>query len=147
MNPLHRIYAVTCLALLLAFSRPMHAAEGRLTAAQTDQDNWLTYGHGYANQRYSALTEIDTSNVKCLTPAWIFQTGMVGTFPTNPLVVDGVMYLTTPFNHVIALDAATGKLKWRYAHQLTQETLCCGSHNRGLAWSDGRPRTIFAPIT
>lgn len=120
------------------------ADDGRLRNAQDDPDNWLTYGHGYANQRFSTLREIDADNVTRLAPAWIHQTGVVGTFPTNPLVVDGVMFLTTPFNHVIALDAATGALKWRYAHVLAQKALCCGSHNRGLAWSDGRLFMITA---
>jgi PQQ-dependent dehydrogenase (methanol/ethanol family) len=129
--------AVT-LALLAIAGAPGRADDARLVAAQTDQADWLTYGHGYANQRYSELHDIDTGNVAHLAPAWIFQTGIVGTFPTNPLVVDGVMYLTTPFNHVIALDAATGKLKWRYTHKPSTDTLCCGSHNRGLAWGDGR---------
>ncbi len=138
MNLSPRVRALTWVALFTLIALPLKAEDKRLASAQDDQDNWLTYGHGYANQRYSALTEITTANVKHLVPAWIFQTGVVGTFPTNPLVVDGVMYLTTPFNHVIALDAASGALKWRYTHKLTQATLCCGSHNRGVAWGAGR---------
>ncbi len=131
-------------AVLACGVSPLRADETRLATAQADHDNWLTYGHGYANQRYSALTEIDTTNVKHLAPAWIAQTGIVGTFPTNPLVVDGVMYLTTPFNHVIALDAATGAQRWHYKHELRETKLCCGSHNRGLAWSEGRLFMITA---
>ncbi|MBL6750513.1 MAG: PQQ-binding-like beta-propeller repeat protein [Nevskia sp.] len=132
------------LLALLAAAAPARPDDSRVAHAERDQDNWLTYGHGFANQRYSELRQIDTSNVAHLAPAWIFQTGVVGTFPTNPLVVDGVMYLTTPFNHVIALDAATGALKWRYTHKLGTDKLCCGSHNRGLAWSDGRLFMITA---
>lgn len=134
------IAAVCALLVPLALA----AAESRLEKAASDQDNWLTYGHGYANQRYSELADIHTGNVKRLAPAWIAQTGIVGTFPTNPLVVDGVMYLTTPFNHVVALDAASGAQKWRYTHVLAEQKLCCGSHNRGLAWSDGRVFMITA---
>ena len=130
--------------LLINVARPLLADDVRLLAAHRDHDNWLTYGHGYANQRYSALDDINKANIKNLAPAWIFQTGIVGTFPTNPLVVDGVMYLTTPFNHVIALDAGTGALLWRYAHKLVEEKLCCGSHSRGLAWAEGRLFMITA---
>lgn len=123
---------------------PAGAEDARLAGAGEDADNWLTYGHGWANQRYSALAEIETGNVARLSPAWIYQTGIVGTFPTNPLVVDGVMYLTTPYNHVVALDAATGALRWRYRHELAEAKLCCGSHNRGLAWGYGRLYMVTA---
>lgn len=118
--------------------------EARLLGAHHDHDNWLTYGHGYANQRYSGLSQIDTTNVRRLVPKWIYQTGVLGTFPTSPLVADGVMYLTTPGNHVIALDAASGVLRWRYTHRMAVDTLCCGSHNRGLALGYGRLYMITA---
>ena len=129
---------------LTAIAVPLMADESRLTHAESESDNWLTYGHSFGNQRYSELKEIDTGNVARLAPAWILQTGVIGTFPTNPLVVDGVMYLTTPFNHVIALDAASGAVKWRYTHKPVTDKLCCGSHNRGLAWGDGRLFMITA---
>lgn len=141
---LQRLSAGLLAVLLLSGLPPLRAEPARLAKADTDDDSWLTYGHGYANQRYSRLAEIDTANVGRLAPAWIAQTGIIGTFPTNPLVVDGVMFLTTPFNHVIALDAATGARKWRYTHKPGEEKLCCGSHNRGLAWSDGRLFMITA---
>ncbi len=128
----------------LATGSTVHADDARLRGAQDDHDNWLTYGHGYANQRYSALAQITRENVSRLRPAWIAQTGIVGTFPTNPLVVDGVMYLTTPYNHVLALDAASGALRWRYDHQPSEDKLCCGAHNRGLAWGHGRLYMVTA---
>ena len=127
------------LVCVLAFAHfSLQADDARLAKAAADNENWLTYGHGHANQRYSAIDQITRANVSALVPAWIYQTGIVGTFPTNPLVVDGLMYLTTPFNHVVALDAATGAERWRYEHVLAQDKLCCGSHNRGLAWGYGR---------
>ncbi len=129
-------WAKACAALALIAIGPL--------AAGDEADDWLTYGNGTANQRYSTLGEINAGNVKQLVPAWIFQTGVLGTFPTNPLVVDGVMYLTTPFNHVIALDAATGALRWRYTHKLTEAELCCGSHNRGVAFDSGKLFMITA---
>ena len=118
--------------------------ETRLLQAHTDHDNWLTYGHGYANQRYSGLEQITTDNVQRLVPKWIYQTGVLGTFPTNPIVADGVMYLTTPYNHVVALDAATGAERWRYTHEMSVDTLCCGTHNRGVAIGYGRLYMVTA---
>jgi PQQ-dependent dehydrogenase (methanol/ethanol family) len=143
-QPTRVLLAYVVWSMLIVANPQVFADDARLLAAHRDQDNWLTYGHGYANQRYSELGDINIKNVRQLAPAWIYQTGIVGTFPTNPLVVDGVMYVTTPFNHVIALDAATGAQRWRYIHQLAEKTLCCGSHNRGLAWGDGRLFMITA---
>ena len=107
-------------------------------------DDWPSYGRDHTNQRYSALAQVDVTNVAGLAPAWIFQTGVVGTFPTNPLVVDGTMYITTPMNQVIALDAATGQQRWRYVHRMTTAQLCCGTHNRGVAYDHGRLFMITA---
>lgn len=118
--------------------------DARLSAAQDDAENWLTYGHGYANQRYSTLDEVNGGNVARLVPKWIYQTGILGTFPTSPIVADGVLYLTTPRNHVVALDGATGEVRWRYAHEMATKKLCCGSHNRGLAIGYGRLYMITA---
>ena len=107
------------------FSIPCVADDSRLLKAEADNDNWLTYGHGYSNQRFSSLKQINRYNVAKIKPAWIYQTGVLGTFPTNPLVVDGSMIITTPYNHVISLNSATGKEQWRYQHQLRNKKLCC----------------------
>lgn len=144
---MYRVSNARCLCagiLAMTLSASSAADDARLAGAQAVSEDWLTYGQGGANQRYSAHTQIDTSNVARLALAWIFQTGVIGTFPTNPLVADGVMFLTTPFNHVIALDAATGRTKWRYTHERAQKELCCGSHNRGVAWGHGRLYMITA---
>ena len=135
--------ALLCALSLLTFSAAA-VDDTRLLGAHEDHDNWLTYGHGYANQRYSALDQIDAGNVARLVPKWIYQTGVLGTFPTSPIVADGVMYLSTPYNHVVALDAATGKQRWRYTHEMETDKLCCGSHNRGIAWGYGRLYMITA---
>ena len=100
-------------------SRPLLALLGGcFIAAAAASDDWPSYGLDAGNQRFSTLADIETGNVGRLAPAWIFQTGVLGTFPTNPLVVNGVMYLTMPMNHVIALDAATGRQLWRYTHRM-----------------------------
>jgi glucose dehydrogenase len=138
----HRISLAAALAFLFALTLgapPLLAVDDRaLRQAGDDPANWLTYSRGYFNQRYSPLDEINRGNVRRLVPKWIYQTGLVGTFQASPLVVDGVMYVSLPYNHVVALDAATGDLLWRYNHKLTTEKLCCGPANRGLALGYGR---------
>lgn len=136
--------AMTGAVLSIGSSSAVAVEEARLLGAHHDHDNWLTYGHGYSNQRYSGLDQINTNNVQRLVPKWIYQTGVLGTFPTSPIVADGIMYLTTPYNHIVALDAATGTLRWRYTHEMAVDTLCCGTHNRGVAIGYGRLYMITA---
>jgi PQQ-dependent dehydrogenase (methanol/ethanol family) len=112
-----------------------------LTGAAKDGKNWATYGHDYWNQRWSPLTQINTENVRQLSVAWIYQTGIshLGSFETSPIVVDGVMYLTTPYNTAMAVDARTGLQLWRYEHKMsiTSPIFCCGPNNRGVAIAGG----------
>ncbi len=112
--------------------------DARLLAARGDARNWLSFGHDYSNQRYSALGQISTDNVGSLAPRWIYQTGVAAAFQATPLVVDGVMYVTTPYNHVVALDARTGAEIWRYQHVIRAKKLCCGPANRGAAVAYGK---------
>lgn len=112
--------------------------DARMKSAGADGANWILHGRDYANQRFSPLDAINAGNVKKLVPKFIYQTGVAGTFQTTPLVVDGVMFLTTPFSHVVALDAATGEEKWRYEHKRTSDKLCCGPANRGASIGYGK---------
>jgi glucose dehydrogenase len=107
-------------------------------AAARDDAGWPLHGHDYANTRYSPLAQIDTCNVTALEPAWILRTGKAAAFQTTPLVVDDTMILTTPFNDIIAVDAATGAERWRYRHDLRTRDTCCGPANRGAAVANGR---------
>ena len=69
-----------------------------------------------------------------LHPAWIFQTTVKESLETTPIVVDGVMYVTTSFNHVYAINAKTGEEYWHYKHKMGPiTTYCCGPNNRGVA--------------
>ena len=70
--------------------------------------DWTVYGADLSNTRYSPYDQINASNVKGLHVKWIFQTGIIGSFETTPIVEDGVMYITTPYNHVFAIDARSG---------------------------------------
>src|SRR3990172_5145243 len=107
--------------------------------ADTD---WPLYGRDYSNQRYSPLDQINQGNVEQLGLAWSYHTGKHGTFQTSPIVLNGVMYITTPFNDVIALEAKSGQEIWRYRHRLRGDKFCCGPANRGPAVANGKVYTV-----
>ena len=129
-------FAVTLAAWSSAQAAPVDDA--RLRAASDDRANWLSYGRDYANQRFSPLNQINRETVGQLVPRWIYQTGTSATFQATPLVVDGVMYLSMPFNHVAAIDAATGRELWRYEHKRKTPKMCCGPANRGVSVAYGK---------
>jgi alcohol dehydrogenase (cytochrome c) len=111
--------------------------DARLVAAPSDARNWITAGGRYDNAHFSGLDQIDTKSVGRLAPRWSFHSGLRGGFETTPLVVDGTMYLTTPYDDVVALDATNGAVRWRYHHVLRHKP-CCGPANRGAAVAYGR---------
>ena len=105
-----------------------------LSRAGTDGNNFLHTNGNYEQTRYYPNKQINTQNVKNLVPAWIFQTEVVDSLETTPIVVNGVMYVTTSYNHVYALDAETGAQIWHYKQKLGPITVyCCGPNNRGVA--------------
>jgi quinoprotein glucose dehydrogenase len=108
--------------------------------------DWTAYGGGPDQIRYSRLDQIDRSNVSRLRQAWTYDTGDVfkdSEMQCNPLVVDGVLYATTPRLRVIALDAAAGTLKWSFDPHNGREVKN-KQRNRGLIyWSDGTERRIY----
>ncbi|WP_372930817.1 pyrroloquinoline quinone-dependent dehydrogenase [Methyloceanibacter sp.] len=105
-----------------------------LSGAATDTKNNLHTNLNYDQTRYYQGKQINKSNVGKLRPAWIFQTEVVESLETTPIVVDGVMYVTTSFNHVYAIDAKTGEQFWHYKHKMGPvTTYCCGPNNRGVA--------------
>ena len=140
-----RLFQTLCLIVVFATPSALLAdTEDKLRGTAANDADWLTYGHGYANQRHSGLKQIDRGNVSRLVPKWIYQTGVDGTFQTSPIVLDGVVYLTTPRNHIVALDGATGEVRWKYTHKMETDKLCCGTHNRGVAIGYGRVYEITA---
>ncbi|MGI9498802.1 MAG: pyrroloquinoline quinone-dependent dehydrogenase [Geminicoccaceae bacterium] len=105
-----------------------------LDRAAGDGNNYLHTNGDYAQTRYYPASQINTANVGDLRPAWIFQTEVVDSLETTPIVVNGVMYVTTSFNHVYALNARTGEEIWHYKHNMGPiTTYCCGPNNRGVA--------------
>lgn len=102
-------------------------------------ENWPLYGGNHKSWRYSALDQIKPDNVANLRVAWTLETGTHDAFECSPIVVNGVMYITTPWNHVFAVDAANGKTYWHFVWPLPESLpLCCGAVNRGCAVGDGR---------
>lgn len=110
----------------------------QLLGAKQNPNNWMLYGRTYDNQRYSPLNQINTTNVGSLNPVAVIQTGVVGSYEVSPIVDNGIMFITTPWDHVMAYNAATGKELWSYTRQLAYNTLCCGPENRGVAVVDGK---------
>jgi alcohol dehydrogenase (cytochrome c) len=112
----------------------------RILSADKEPQNWLTYSGSVMSQRHSALTQITPANAKDLTLKWVFQSRSLEKHEVTPLVVDGVMYTIQSPNDVIALDAATGKTIWTYAHKPAPGTVnpCCGNLTRGVAILGGR---------
>lgn len=101
--------------------------------------NWPSYGSDYRSQRFSKADQINVDNVKELTLAWQHHSGVVASYQTTPIVQNGIMYFSLPFNHVVAVNAATGEELWRYQHvKRANWKMCCGPQNRGVAVSDGK---------
>ena len=100
----------------------------------------LTYGMGYSQHRYSPLTQINRDNVKRLVPAWSYSMADNRGQEAQPLVKDGVIYVTD-HEKTVALDALTGKQIWKSMIEYPPETtrvVCCGIVNRGAAMLDGK---------
>jgi len=109
-------------------------SQDMLNRAAGDGNNFLHTNGNYDQTRYHPARQINTSNVHKLRPAWIFQTEVVETMETSPIVVDGIMYVTTAFSHAYALNAKTGAEIWHYKHNMGPiTTFCCGPNNRGVA--------------
>src|SRR6201997_672541 len=115
----------------------------RLLRSPINKD-WVTNGGNLTNQRYSALTQINITNVKQLKGAWMTRlkgSGLGGkySFEASPLVKDGILYISTGNDDVFALDAKTGQILWEHWSGIGQQisTVCCGWLNRGLAMGEG----------
>jgi quinoprotein glucose dehydrogenase len=114
---------------------------------------WRSYGGDAGGMKYSTLKQIDRTNVRKLQLAWTYHTGDVSdgktnptrsAFETTPLMIGGVLYLTTPFSRLIALDAESGKELWAFDPELSRERPFNLYINRGAAyWSDGARKRLF----
>ena len=114
-------------------------SQDMLSAAGKDANNFLHTNGNYDQTRYHPANQINTGNVGKMHVAWIFQTDVKELLETTPIVVNGVMYVTTSFSHVYALNAKTGEMYWHYKHKMGPiTTFCCGPNNRGVAIADDK---------
>jgi len=118
------------------------ATAASLAMAQAGNE-WPHYGGDQWNSRYSSLSQINTGNVSNLKVAWIHSLGSLESQESTPLVVGDTMYVTTSTGpkYVFALDAKTGKQKWKYEPELPNDyfaTVCCGLDSRGVAYANGK---------
>jgi quinohemoprotein ethanol dehydrogenase len=128
-------------ALGMCYAAPPAAVDAaRLTAAAAS-DQWLTIGRDYAETRFSPLTQINSSTVKRLGLAWVYDTQSLRGLEATPLVADGVLYASADWSNVFAVDARTGRQLWRWdskADRIRGARACCDVVNRGLALYKGR---------
>jgi len=131
----HLFAPLLCAALLASsYAGAQPVTPERIVRAADEPENWLTYSGGYSSQRHTTLREITRANVRSLEQKWVLQGQVLGAWQSSPLVVNGTMYLTQRPNDVLALDAKTGRVFWRYQYNnSTDQRVCCGANNRGLA--------------
>ncbi len=105
--------------------------DARLQAPEPE--NWLMFRRTYDGQGFSPLDQINARNVTGLKPVWTLSTGLTEGHQSPPIVNDGIMYITTPLNHVLAIDAATGDGIWEYSRQMPFDISLAHPTNRGVA--------------
>jgi quinoprotein glucose dehydrogenase len=133
---------IVTLVFVVAFAQPGANRAVVTRNPKLAQQDWSAYGGAPENDHYSPLAQINRSNVTKLAVAWTFDTGESGGLQTSPLEVDGVLYGITPSQKIFALEAANGKLLWKFDSDIrgTQP-------DRGLAyWSDGKDKRIVVGV-
>lgn len=128
-------------AILL--SLPIYAlADPDVEKLTKDAKNWAMPAGSFSNQRYSELKQINTNNVKNLTVAWTFSTGVLRGHEGGPLVIGDTMYIHSPFpNKVFAISLDDQSIKWKYEPKQDSAVIpvmCCDTVNRGVAYGDGK---------
>ena len=104
------ILNISCACIFFALQACV--SQPNTAISQASQQDWPSFGRDFTSQRFSPSTHINQANVKNLVQAWAYKSGVVGSFQTTPIVQNGVMYLSLPYNHVVALDAKTGAVRW-----------------------------------
>src|SRR5882672_1233521 len=128
------VLAITFVPLLADAQRIMGyrpVTDQRL--AEPEAANWLMTRGNYQGWSYSPLHQINTQNVKTLAPAWAFSTGVDSGHQAPLLVNNGIMFVATPYNQVIAMEAKTGKLLWRYKREMPEGLSVLHNTSRGVA--------------
>lgn len=131
------ILIVTILAtipsIVLAQEEPVYQPVTDAELLNPPPEDWLMYRRTYNGWGFSPLDQITTENVSDLRPLWSFATGLLDGHESPPIVNDGAMFITTPQNNVLALNATTGDMRWRYVRVLPEELRQIHPTNRGVA--------------
>jgi len=143
---------LTCLVLASITAFVLHAAatnvdDRQLRDANADSANWLMYGRTYNEQRFSPLQQVNENTVSRLGLAWSRELPTTRGVEATPVVVDGVMYTTSTWSIVYAINARTGEPLWTYdpkADRTRARTICCDAVNRGAAFYDGK---VYVGVT
>jgi alcohol dehydrogenase (cytochrome c) len=133
---------LTLIAQTNSAQKPSEPANSRLSVYKSvtderlkrpDDADWLMFRRTYDGWGYSPLEQITTENVKRLQPVWVFSTGMTNRHEAPPIVNNGVMFVATPGNQVLAFEAKTGTLLWRYKRPLPADVILLHRTSRGVA--------------
>ena len=150
IRPLSNLVISLSVLILLSFSSVLNASlVVNQTALINPKGEWLNHGRTYKEQRYSPLTDINKNNVNELDLAWSFKFDTARGMEATPILHDGVLYVSTGWSHVHAIDARSGDELWHYDAKVPKSQLaktCCGPVNRGVAiWQkdNSSPLQIF----
>ena len=140
---MRKFLLISCVGAAALLANGAAFANNDLIELSKDPNQWVLPTGDYANHRYSKLDQINSDNVKHLTPVWSFSTGVLRGHEGGPLVIGNVMYFSTPFpNIVYALDLNhDGKIVWKYEPKQDPNVIpvmCCDTVNRGVAYGDGK---------
>ncbi|MDO9168468.1 MAG: methanol/ethanol family PQQ-dependent dehydrogenase [Methylobacter sp.] len=144
------VASAVCSGALLTASMPTQANKA-LDRLSKEDTNWVMQTKDYSASHFSDMTQINTHNVQHLQPVWSFSTGVLNGHEGGPLVIDGIMYVHTPYpNNIFAIDLdEPDKILWEHKpkqNPAARAVACCDVVNRGLAYApagDGYPATIF----
>lgn len=122
-------------------NREVNDSKPSATPEDSDKGSWTVHGHNQGEQRFSPLEKINTENIDQLALDWYVDLPGKRGQEATPLVIDGVMYTSSAWSHVLALDAKTGRQLWHYDPKVPKSTAvkgCCDAVNRGVAYDDGK---------
>ena len=135
------------LIILFGCSQEFNVSGKRIIEANLEPENWMSHGRTYDEQRFSPLNQINPENIKDLGIAWHFTTDTNRGHEASPIVIDGVMFISSAWSMVYALEATSGELLWKYDPKVPKEwghNACCDVVNRGVAVWKGK--VIFGTI-
>src|SRR5690348_1616225 len=140
---MRNLLLTTCLGAVAALAAGAAQANDELAKMSQNPKDWVMPTGNYANHRYSQLKQITADNVGKLQVAWTFSTGVLRGHEGSPLVIDGMMYLHSPFpNKVFAINLNDeNKIVWKYEPKQDPSVIpvmCCDTVNRGLAYAEGK---------